>query len=261
MYIVKNCLLKKGDKCTDFSKAYIKDEVMPISKVNLNQTIYPLGDLSTADISEELEIEKTISAPINYMELKASCKQNQYEGYNVLMFPYSGLPNKNGGATTIEGITYTITKDGEITLNGEATNDSVFFLVSTSKKILLDAGETYTFSGINKKDSSSHYYMGIQEVNYKEAWTTRTNYINFTPVYQEYYIYIKVIKGSILEGEKIKPLLIKGNALKEFEPYVGCRPSPSKEYKHKTKNTMIMITATTQKANHQPPRRRAYPNE
>ena len=73
--------------------------------------------------------------------------------------------------------------------------------------------------------------MGIQEISYKEAWTVRDNYIQFVPKYLEYYVFIKVKKGSKLSGKIIKPLIIKGTDIKEFEPYVGGKPSPSKEYK------------------------------
>ena len=232
MYIVKNCLLKKGENYVQFSKAYINNKTLSISKAKVNDKEYFLGDIFSANVIKEAEIEKTISAPVNYMELQGICKQKNYEGYNQLMFPYSGLPNKNGGATTIDGITYTVTKEGEITLEGEATNDSVFFLVSQGKKITLDVNENYILAGLNKKSTDDNYYMGIQEISYKESWIVReNNYIQFVPKYLEYYAFIKVKKGSKLSGKIIKPLIIKGTDIKEFEPYVGGKPSPSKEYK------------------------------
>lgn len=82
---------------------------------------------------------------------------NIYGAKNLLEYPYY-----SGGNYTTNGITFTDNGDGTITANGTATASAYFFCrYNTDKKLILEAGETYTVTGCPSGGGSSTYRMYI----------------------------------------------------------------------------------------------------
>lgn len=68
-------------------------------------------------------------------------KQEKREGYNKLKYPYSDQ------AKTLNGVTFTINKNGSISISGTATATAYFDLYyNTSKMLINDTNKTYTFA-------------------------------------------------------------------------------------------------------------------
>jgi hypothetical protein len=113
-------------------------------------------------------------------------KVSTSQGRNLISYPYY-----NGTSYESNGVTYTVNEvDGTITVNGTATKESDFRLVSpydTSDRKTLELGQTYTLSdGVNQSNSIGYQapiyfqFVRIDATKNDFNYGISTNYGNMT---------------------------------------------------------------------------------
>lgn len=156
-------------------------------------------------------------------------KVSTSQGRNLISYPYY-----NGTSFESNGVTYTVNEvDGTITVNGTATKESDFRLVSpydTSDRKTLELGQTYTLSdGVNQPNTSGYqapvYFQFVRIDTTKNDFNygISTNYGNMTWTASDanllqYGIRIVVRSGVTVDNVVLKPMLEIGAIAHMYEP-------------------------------------------
>lgn len=151
------------------------------------------------------------------------------QGRNLIPYPYY-----NGTSFESNGVTYTVNEvDGTITVNGTATKESDFRLVSpydTSDRKTLELGQTYTLSdGVNQSNSIGYQapiyfqFVRIDATKNDFNYGISTNYGNMTWTASDanllqYGIRIVVRSGVTVDNVVLKPMLEIGAIAHSYEP-------------------------------------------
>lgn len=151
------------------------------------------------------------------------------QGRNIIPYPYY-----NGTSFESNGVTYTVNEvDGTITVNGTATKESDFRLISpydTSDRKILELGQTYTLSdGVNQPNSSGYQapiyfqFVRIDATKNDFNYGVSTNYGNMTWTASDanllqYGIRIVVRSGVTVDNVVLKPMLEIGAIAHSYEP-------------------------------------------
>lgn len=151
------------------------------------------------------------------------------QGRNLISYPYY-----NGTSFESNGVTYTVNEvDGTITVNGTATKESDFRLVSpydTSDRKTLELGQTYTLSdGVNQSNSIGYkapiyfQFVRIDATKNDFNYGISTNYGNMTWTASDanllqYGIRIVVRSGVTVDNVVLKPMLEIGAIAHMYEP-------------------------------------------
>lgn len=151
------------------------------------------------------------------------------QGRNLISYPYY-----NGTSFESNGVTYTVNEvDGTITVNGTATKESDFRLISpydTSDRKTLELGQTYTLSdGVNQPNSIGYqapvYFQFVRIDTTKNDFNygISTNYGNMTWTASDanllqYGIRVVVREGVTADNVVLKPMLEIGNIAHMYEP-------------------------------------------
>lgn len=151
------------------------------------------------------------------------------QGRNLISYPYY-----NGTSFESNGVTYTVNEvDGTITVNGTATKESDFRLVSpydTSDRKTLELGQTYTLSdGVNQSNSIGYQapiyfqFVRIDATKNDFNYGISTNYGNMTWTASDanllqYGIRIVVRSGVTVDNVVLKPMLEMGSIAHMYEP-------------------------------------------
>lgn len=187
---------------------------------------------------------KDIMAEETYNDvLDLTCKgehtQKQYQGYNVLPFPYNG--RKGGDIYTYRGVTFTVNDDGSVTINGTATGGEAAFHLygawAAKNNNFFEAGERITLS-VRRSSNIGARLVLFQFNNGTSVTSTVLNsateyqYASATisPYADGIDLYISVLDGTTLNNMVVYPMLEKGSTAHDYEPFVGGIPSPSPEY-------------------------------
>ena len=136
-------------------------------------------------------------------------------GKNLIPFPYY---NKSG---VINGITYTVNSDGSIFVNGTATANSSFVLVSNISPIRLDKSKKYVLSGCPAGGGFESYRIFIQNTTYQQGYSDMGNGVPFTAEYTDYYIFIIIGEGVTVNNLVFRPMLNHGASALPYEPYIS----------------------------------------
>ena len=136
-------------------------------------------------------------------------------GKNLIPFPYY---NKSG---VINGITYTVNSDGSIFVNGTATANSSFVLVSNISPIRLDKSKKYVLSGCPAGGGFESYRIFIQNTTYQQGYSDMGNGVPFTAEYTDYYIFIIIEEGVTVNNLVFRPMLNHGASALPYEPYIS----------------------------------------
>nr|DAJ45711.1 MAG TPA: nucleoid-associated protein [Caudoviricetes sp.] len=160
---------------------------------------------------------------------KVSTSQGSSQGRNLISYPYY-----NGTSYESNGVTYTVNEvDGTITVDGKATKESDFRLISpydTSDRKILELGQTYTLSdGVNQPNTSGYqapvYFQFVRIDTTKNDFNygISTNYGNMTWTASDvnllqYGIRIVVRSGVIVDNVVLKPMLEIGAIAHNYEP-------------------------------------------
>ena len=189
----------------------------------IDATFYPQLEIGTIAHAYEPITESNINLKNEVDKVPTS------QGRNLIPYPYY-----NGTSYESNGITYTVNEtDGTITVNGTATKESDFRLISpydSSSRKALELGQTYTLSdGVNQANGSGYqapvYFQfvridtTINDFNYGVS----TNYGNMTWTASDanllqYGIRIVVRSGATVENVVLKPMLEVGNIAHSYEP-------------------------------------------
>lgn len=151
------------------------------------------------------------------------------QGRNLIPYPYY-----NGISYESNGVTYTVNEvDGTITVNGTATKESDFRLISpydTSDRKILELGQTYTLSdGVNQPNTSGYQapvhfqFVRIDTTKNDFNYGISTNYGNMTWTASDanllqYGIQIVVRSGVTVDNVVLKPMLEIGAIAHSYEP-------------------------------------------
>lgn len=151
--------------------------------------------------------------------MKGGHKQETREGYNLLKVEKE--------TTTINGITFTINKDGCVTCNGTATATTTLYFASANNSIYpkeIDTGKYKIVGG------TTNAMLGCQ-IGSTYYNTNSNRIIELTEQSSISNAYLQIASGTTVNNETIYPLLYKyDNVEKKYEQY-GI--SPSLEYSSK----------------------------
>ena len=173
------------------------------------------------------------------------------QGRNLISYPYY-----NGTSYESNGVTYTVNEvDGTITVNGTATKESDFRLISpydTSDRKTLELGQTYTLSdGVNQPNSIG--YQAPVYFQFVRIDTTKNdfNYGNMTWTASDanllqYGIRVVVREGVTADNVVLKPMLEIGNIAHMYEPTTESNVSLKKSIETKTTINDVSTTSTTE---------------
>lgn len=151
------------------------------------------------------------------------------QGRNLIPYPYY-----NGTSYESNGVTYTVNEvDGTITVNGTATKESDFRLISpydASDRKTLELGQTYTLSdGVNQPNAIGYqapvYFQFVRIDTTKNDFNygISTNYGNMTWTASDanllqYGIRIVVRSGVTVDNVVMKPMFEIGAIAHSYEP-------------------------------------------
>lgn len=179
------------------------------------------------------------------------------QGRNLISYPYY-----NGTSYESNGVTYTVNEvDGTITVNGTATKESDFRLISpydTSDRKILELGQTYTLSdGVNQPNTSGYqapvYFQFVRIDTTKNDFNygISTNYGNMTWTASDanllqYGIRIVVRDGVTVDNVVMKPMLEIGAIAHSYEPTTENNISLKKYIETKATINDTSTTSTTE---------------
>ena len=160
---------------------------------------------------------------------KVSTSHGSSQGRNLISYPYY-----NGTSYESNGVTYTVNEvDGTITVDGKATKESDFRLISpydTSDRKILELGQTYTLSDVVNQPNSIGYqapiyfqFVRIDTTKNDFNYGISTNYGNMTWTASDanllqYGIRIVVRSGVTVDNVVLKPMLEIGAIAHMYEP-------------------------------------------
>lgn len=188
---------------------------------------------------------------------KVSTSQGGSQGRNLISYPYY-----NGTSYESNGVTYTVNEvDGTITVDGKATKESDFRLISpydTSDRKILELGQTYTLSdGVNQPNSIGYqapvYFQFVRIDTTKNDFNygISTNYGNMTWTASDanllqYGIRIVVRSGVTVDNVVLKPMLEIGAIAHSYEPTTENNISLKKSIETKATINDTSTTSTTE---------------
>lgn len=220
---------------TPVAKTFVGDSTHTYSlSINVGKGT-PVSDLAIKPILEMGTIahayEPISESNVNLKDAidKISTSQGGSQGRNLISYPYY-----NGTSYESNGVTYTVNEvDGTITVDGKATKESDFRLISpydTSDRKILELGQTYTLSdGVNQPNSIGYqapvYFQFVRIDTTKNDFNygISTNYGNMTWTASDanllqYGIRIVVRSGVTVDNVVLKPMLEIGAIAHSYEP-------------------------------------------
>ena len=211
----------------------------------------PQLELGTISHAYEPSIESNVNLKKEIHKVSTS------QGRNLISYPYY-----NGTSYESNGVTYTVNEvDGTITVNGTATKESDFRLISpydTSDMKTLELGQTYTLSdGVNQRNSSGYqapvYFQFVRIDTTKNDFNygISTNYGNMTWTASDsnllqYGIRIVVRSGVTVDNVVMKPMLEIGAIAHSYEPTTESNVNLKKSIETKATINDTSTTSTTE---------------
>lgn len=253
------------------SKAVANVSDMPVTKTFVGDSTHtyslsinvgkgtPVSDLAIKPILEMGTIthayEPISESNVNLKD--AIDKVPTSQGRNLISYPYY-----NGTSYESNGVTYTVNEvDGTITVDGKATKESDFRLISpydTSDRKILELGQTYTLSdGVNQPNTSGYqapvYFQFVRIDTTKNDFNygISTNYGNMTWTASDanllqYGIRIVVRSGVTVDNVVLKPMLEIGAITHSYEPTTESNISLKKSIETKATINDTSTTSTTE---------------
>lgn len=244
---------------TPVTKTFVGDSTHTYSlSINVGKGT-PVSDLAIKPILEMGTIAHAYE-PISEsnVNLKGAIdKISTSQGRNLISYPYY-----NGTSYESNGVTYTVNEvDGTISVNGKATKESDFRLISpydTSDRKILELGQTYTLSdGVNQLNTSGYqapvYFQFVRIDTTKNDFNygISTNYGNMTWTASDanllqYGIRIVVRSGVTVDNVVLKPMLEIGVIAHNYEPTTESNISLKKSIETKATINDTSTTSTTE---------------
>lgn len=244
---------------TPVTKTFVGDSTHTYSlSINVGKGT-PVSDLAIKPILEMGTIAHAYE-PISEsnVNLKGAIdKISTSQGRNLISYPYY-----NGTSYESNGVTYTVNEvDGTISVNGKATKESDFRLISpydTSDRKILELGQTYTLSdGVNQLNTSGYQapvyvqFVRIDTTKNDFNYSISTNYGNMTWTASDanllqYGIRIVVRSGVTVDNVVLKPMLEIGAIAHNYEPTTESNISLKKSIETKATINDTSTTSTTE---------------
>ena len=155
--------------------------------------------------------------PVVDFSVDGKTEQVQTTGAQLIEYPYLN------DSQTINGVMFSVLNQGEIRVQGEATQTVNFPLYSFNYK----NGKSYYISGCPKGGSSGTYNIRTgngRAIDTGDGITYSPNEDGSTN------ININIQTGTKVNGLIFKPMLNSGSEALPWEPYTGGQPSPSPDY-------------------------------
>ena len=161
------------------------------------------------------------------MILYGRSEQKTTNGYQLID------PEQIPPSATINGVTYTNNRDGTVTINGTATANASFNVMT----INLQPG-TYYIRCNYLGDKGAIYCAVI----FNGKWDTIITDRAFT-IQEETTINIRIVvnKGNTASNKIVMPILSLGTKMHDYEPYTGGIPSPNPDYPQEIKSVVNPI--------------------
>lgn len=244
---------------TPVTKTFVGDSTHTYSlSINVGKGT-PVSDLAIKPILEMGTIahayEPISESNVNLKD--AIDKVPTSQGRNLISYPYY-----NGTSYESNGVTYIVNEvDGTITVNGTATKESDFRLISpydTSDRKTLELGQTYTLSdGVNQPNSIGYqapvYFQFVRIDTTKNDFNygISTNYGNMTWTASDanllqYGIRIVVRSGVTADNVVMKPMLEVGAIAHSYEPTTESNVNLKKSIETKAAINDTSTTSTTE---------------
>ena len=206
---------------------------------NLKSDILETGEVSDSYI----HVEDSAMAEYQELSVDGVCEQVTTSGKNLLNI---NTTYEAGYSTTINGITYTINKDGSITAKGTATNLSIFNIFNTQSALTNLVGKEIILSGC-PKGMPSGTFLAIYDGSYSDTnkivdtGTGKTGTIT-TDLWR---LIIRIPNGATIDT-KFYPMIRLSNITDDaYEPYTGGQPSPSPDYPQEIKTITDSLNVTS----------------
>ena len=173
----------------------------------------------TTAVEGETTVENALSALSTNKATQAEVNDivNVLGAKNLLPFDFSHMKKINGGGTwtndvyTYKGITYTANSDGTFTVNGTATDYSLFRIIDTNS-IFLNPNNDYYITGSPVSSTASTYYVYYSEL-INGSWVYYSNLGNedtlFTPNASATQVVVDIVvrNGQTASNQIFKPMI------------------------------------------------------
>ena len=177
----------------------------------------------TCESGSQVQVTDSAEMPLQDMVLYGKSEQKTTTGAQLIS------TTKLGQSGTQAGVTWSMDKDGIMTLNGtciQTSDISVTHNGTTPYNLELKAG-TYTISGTSKNIRLAVWKNDDVTAPGNDYGNGSTFTISEKGIYG---VYARVEEGITYNNVVIKPMLNLGSEALPFEPYTGGKPSPSPEY-------------------------------
>lgn len=206
-----------------------------------NVSAYTIADTTAKVTFSNLQLEKgsTATAYEPYQQGPKSIKI-PYRGNNIITYPYENTTQ------TINGVTFTVGKDGGITISGNPTDTTKF---DVKNSITLEQNKQYTLSGFKERPEGSAGAVlhldsidgVLQNITIDSQYQTQT----FTADSSSYYCYIIVpTTGDLVDNIVFYPQLEEGTVATEFSLNTGDKEVLKVSYSSKNLFDETKITNT-----------------
>ena len=156
---------------------------------------------------------------------------------NILRVEPSNMGTKNG-------ITATLNSDGTVTLNGTATANTTFYLITNHR---IPAGEYYFKINGSGMGWSSYWGATYNVVTGSTKYDTGSG-VAFTSNGEHFQFQVEVASGVSLNNRTLKPMINIGSSALDFEPYFsGLRDAKVTEVKSVGRNLFDLSKAKADK--------------
>lgn len=136
-------------------------------------------------------------------------------GRNLIPYPYFH------DSRIINGVTFTVNKDGSVIANGTATARTVFNFVVDRSPIFLNKRELYTLSGCPSGGGDFKYRLYVQDTSYRDFYYDDGKGVTFKSIFTDYYVYLVIYKDYTVNNLVFRPKLSYGNTTLPYEPYTS----------------------------------------
>ena len=213
-------------KALEDNRAYVESQKETFAGYNKRETDlkYANALIGTASGMGRVTVGDAWEAPIPDLEIAGMSGQFSTTGAQMLDIP-------SLSARTSNGVTFTPNPDGAILAAGTATGGNSTFYLSDRLSVpsgdyyisgCPDGGDksTYVIKGyINTSDGTSYAYA--YDIGDGDTLTVKDGQT----------LSLAITIGNNASGPLVfRPMLHAGSTPKPWEPYTGCKPSPSPEY-------------------------------
>lgn len=176
---------------------------------------------SNSEPSSDIELD-TAEGKIISVEAYGDTYQQTYSGKNLLRNSYH--------TETINDVTFTSNADGTITVNGTASENTNYYIGSSTPYLLPEGTYTLSTGGIVSSDTTYFVFGdGVGTVYWDSRVGQRmTQTVPAGGINVNFRIVVR--SGVTLDNVVFKLQLEAGSTATSFEPYVGGIPAPNPDY-------------------------------